>query len=42
MGNPVLPDDILREVPGNVRKAKQFVRFLEVGRARGECDRAVL
>jgi len=29
MANPVLPQDIIQEIPGNVRKAKQFVKFLE-------------
>jgi DNA excision repair protein ERCC-2 len=27
--NPVLPEDVLTEVPGNVRKAKAFVKFLD-------------
>ncbi|CAG9460982.1 unnamed protein product [Pedinophyceae sp. YPF-701] len=29
LGAPVLPEDVLKEVPGNVRKAKQFVGFLD-------------
>jgi len=29
LANPVLPEDIMQEVPGNVRKAKAFVKFME-------------